>query len=113
MLRRVLSPSARVTIDGERLRLPAGLELSAFRIVERLIEPLEDMPDVRVRVTLRYAPDALAVGVHGRVRSGADWQTTLATAREWVALHAGTLESRSSAGISQTDVRLPLITAHA
>jgi hypothetical protein len=56
----------------------------------------------------------LAVGVHGRVRSGADQQTTLATAREWVTLHAGTLESRSlSSGVAQTDVRLPLVTVNA
>ena len=94
----MLSPSARVTVDGDRPRLPAGLELSAFRIVERLIEPLEDVPEMRARVTLRYAPDVLAVAVRGRVRAGADLPTTLATAREWVALHAGTLECRRAVG---------------
>ena len=113
LLQRTLSPSARLTVEGKRHRLPAGLELSAFRIVERLLEPLEDVPEVRVRVMLRYEPDLLAVAVHGRLRSGADQQTTLATAREWVTLHAGTLESRSLAGVAQTDVRLPLVTAHA
>jgi len=113
LLQRTLSPSARLTVEGTRHRLPAGLELSAFRIVERLLEPLEDVPTARVRVTLRYDPELLTVGVHGRVRSGADQQTSLATAREWVTLHAGTLESRSLAGVAQTDVRLPLVTAHA
>jgi signal transduction histidine kinase len=113
LLERTLSPSARLTVEGTRHRLPAGLELSAFRIVERLLEALEDVPEVRVRVTLRYEPDLLAVGVNGRVRAGADQQTTLATAREWVTLHAGTLQSRSLAGVAQTDVRLPLVTAHA
>ena len=38
---------------------------------------------------------------------------TLATAREWVSLHAGTMSSQLRAGVSQTDVRLPLVTAHA
>jgi signal transduction histidine kinase len=114
LLQRTLSPSARLTIEGTRHRLPLGVELSAFRIVERLLEPLEDLPEARVRVTVRYEPDLLAVGVHGRVRSGADQQTTLATAREWVTLHAGTLESRSlSSGVAQTDVRLPLVTVNA
>jgi len=114
LLKRSLSPSARLTVEGKRHRLPAGLELSTFRIVERLLEPLEDVPEVRVRVTLRYEPDLLAVGVQGRLRSGADQQTTLATAREWVTLHAGTIESRAlSSGVAQTDVRLPLVTAHA
>ncbi len=113
LLERVLAPDARLIVDGERHTLPAGLELSAFRIVERLLEPLEAMTDARVQVTLRYAPDALEVGVRGRVRSGADLHTTLATAREWVSLHAGTLESQVRSGVSQTNVRLPLVAAHA
>lgn len=113
LLARTVSPNVRLTVDGEQHRLPAGIELSAFRIVERLLEPLEGMPDARVQVTLRYEPDALAVGVRGRVRSGADLHTTLATAREWVSLYAGTIDSQLRAGVSQTDVRLPLVTAHA
>jgi hypothetical protein len=113
LLGRVLGPSARLTVEGERQRLPARVELSAFRIVERLLEPLEDVADVRVRVRLRYEPDALQVGVDGRVRAGADLPTTLATAREWVSLHAGTLESQLHSGVLQADVRLPLVTAYA
>jgi signal transduction histidine kinase len=105
LLARTLSPNVRLTVDGDQHRLPAGIELSAFRIVERLLEPLEGMPDARVQVTLRYEPDALAVGVRGRVRSGADLHTTLATAREWVSLYAGTIDSQLRAGVSQTDVR--------
>ena len=113
LLERTLSPNVRLTVDGDRHRLPAGIELSPFRIVERLLEPLEGVPAARVQVTLRYEPDALEVGVRGRVRSGADLHTTLATAREWVSLHAGTMSSQLRAGVSQTDVRLPLVTAHA
>ena len=113
LLARTLSPNVRLTVDGDQHRLPAGIELSAFRIVERLLEPLEGMPNARVQVTLRYESDALTVGVRGRVRSGADLHTTLATAREWVSLYAGTIDSQLRAGVSQTDVRLPLVTAHA
>ena len=113
LLARTLSSNVRLTVDGDRHRLPAGIELSAFRIVERLLEPLEGMPAARVQVTLRYEADALEVAVRGRVRSGADLHTTLATAREWVSLHAGTMSSQLRAGVSQTDVRLPLVTAHA
>jgi signal transduction histidine kinase len=113
LLARTLSPNVRLTVDGDQHRLPAGIELSAFRIVERLLEPLEGMPDARVQVTLRYEPHALTVGVRGRVRSGADLHMTLATARQWVSLYAGTIDSQLRAGVSQTDVRLPLVTAHA
>jgi signal transduction histidine kinase len=112
LLDRTLAPHARLTVDGERYRLPAGVELSAFRIVERLLEPLEGLAGARVQVTLRYAPDELEVTVKGRVRSGADLPTTVATAREWVALHSGTLESHVRSGVSQTEVRLPLVAAH-
>lgn len=112
-LRRALANPAELTVDGDRCTLPAGVELSAFRIVERLLEPLEDRADERVQVTLRYEPDALQMAVRGRLRTGSDMQTTLLTAREWVSLHAGTLESQLRAGVSQTEVRLPLVTAHA
>jgi signal transduction histidine kinase len=113
LLERTLACNARLTVDGDRHKLPAGIELSAFRIVERLLEPLEGVPDARVHVTLRYAPDVLEVRVRGRLRSGADLHTTLATAGEWVSLHAGTIDSQLRSGVSQTDVRLPLVTAYA
>ena len=59
------------------------------------------------------APEQLELSVRGPVRSEVDMQTPLATAREWVALHAGRLESELRAGVSTTRVRLPLVTAHA
>jgi hypothetical protein len=113
LLQRNLATPARLTIDGDRRKLPAGVELSAFRIVERLLETLDAVAGERVHVTLRYEPAALQVAVRGRVRAGSDFQTTLATAREWVSLHTGTLESQLHSGVSQTDVRLPLVTAYA
>lgn len=113
LLQRALATPARLTIDGDRCRLPAGVELSAFRIVERLLESLDATAVERVHVTLRYEPEALEVAVRGRVRPGSDLQPTLAAARQWVSLHAGTLESQLRSGVSQTDVRLPLVTAHA
>lgn len=113
LLQRTLAIPARLTVDGDRCALPAGVELSAFRIVERLLESLDATAVERVHVTLRYEPDALELAVRGRVRAGSDLQPTLAAAREWVSLHAGTLESQLRSGVSQTDVRLPLVTAHA
>jgi signal transduction histidine kinase len=113
LLQRTLSANARLTVVGDAHRLPAGLELSAFRIVERLLEPLEAGGSPQVQVTLRYTANALEVGVRGRLRRGEDLQTTVATAREWVSLHAGTLQSGVRSDISQIDVRLPLVAAHA
>jgi hypothetical protein len=109
-LETLLTRAASLTIAGQQRRLPAGLELSAYRIVERLIEPLES---ARAQVTIRYAPDALELAVRGTVRTDADLHDTLAKAREWVTLHAGTLESQVSAGTARTEARLPLVAAHA
>jgi signal transduction histidine kinase len=113
LLDRIGSSASRLTVIGDRTRLPAGVELSAFRIIERLLEPLETLAGARAAVELRYAPEMLEVRVQGTVRSEADMQTTLAAAREWVSLHAGALESEVRAGVSRIEVRLPLVAAHA
>jgi signal transduction histidine kinase len=113
LLARLAPARPELIVEGDRSRLPAGVELSAFRIIERLLEPLEHATDTRVVVLLRYAPDELEVRVQGKVRSEADFQTPLAAAREWVSLHAGRLDSELRSGVSTTDVRLPLVTAHA
>jgi signal transduction histidine kinase len=113
LLARLAPGRAELIVEGDRSRLPAGVELSAFRIIERLLEPLENATDTRVVVLLRYAPEELEVRVQGRVRSEADFQTPLAAAREWVSLHAGRLDSELRSGVSTTDVRLPLVTTHA
>jgi signal transduction histidine kinase len=113
LLARLAPGRPELIVEGDRSRLPAGLELSAFRIIERLLEPLEAATDARVVVLLRYAPEELEVRVQGKVRSDADFQTPLAAAREWVSLHAGRLDTELRSGLSTTDVRLPLVTAHA
>jgi signal transduction histidine kinase len=48
LLERLLGTQARLVITGDRRRLPAGLELSGYRIVERLLEPLEGIPGAQV-----------------------------------------------------------------
>jgi signal transduction histidine kinase len=69
----------RLTIDGEPRALPAGLELSAYRIVERLLQVLAATPDTEVSVRVNFAPDVLeqrAVLHGGTVAAGwrdADW----------------------------------------
>jgi signal transduction histidine kinase len=105
-------PHLTLTVAGERRPLAAGLELTVYRVVERLLETLDDVPGAGAYVTLRYAPDTLELAVRGRVRSGADLAATIAAAREWVALHAGSLQTRADGPLTQTEVRLPLISAH-
>jgi signal transduction histidine kinase len=113
LLARATMSDVRLTVDGERRGLPAGLELSGYRIVEHLLNTVSDAPDARVDVRLTFSNDALEIGVAGPARAGVDSQTALAGAREWVALRGGNLETGARGRRSQTVVRLPLVTAYA
>ena len=65
------------------------MELSAYRIVEQLLDALEDAPDVEVRV--RFGDDALELAVSGPARRAP--KAAIERARERVQLHHGTLEA--------------------
>jgi signal transduction histidine kinase len=113
LLERATTSDVRLQVDGDQRALPAGLELSGYRIVEHLLATLQDAPEVHVDVTLSFAEDVLEITVAGPPRDGVDSQTALAGAREWVSLHGGRLQAEARAGRSQTVVRLPLVTAYA
>ena len=81
--------------------LPAVVELSAYRIVEQLLDALGTQPDVRVR----FADDALELTVSGPVsRRGVQ---AIERARERVQLHAGTLAATTRGGRAEAVVSLP------
>ena len=68
LLVRAKGSDARVVVEGNPRVLPPGVELSAYRIVEHLLDALDDTSDVEVRV--RFDDDALDLTVTGR-RAGA------------------------------------------
>jgi signal transduction histidine kinase len=113
LLERATTADVRLRVDGGERGLPAGLELSGYRIVEHLLATLEDAPEVHADVTLSLTGDVLQITVAGPARAGVDPQAALAGAREWTALHGGQLEAKGRAGRSLTIVRLPLVTAYA
>jgi hypothetical protein len=103
----------RLLIDGSPQSLPAGLELSAYRIVERLLEVLAKAPGAKVEVTVRFEPDVLEIVVagHGAPAVELEVDGAVAAARQRAALHGGTLvaERRDAGWWSLT--RLPLAVA--
>ena len=105
LLLRAKGSDARLTVAGNPRVLPPGVELSAYRIVEHLLESLEDSPEVEVRV--RFDDSALELVVAGpaRRRRGA----ALERARERVQLHRGTLEATTRGGRAATVVHLPVL----
>lgn len=113
LLARTTTASARLTVDGSPRILSAGLELSGYRIVEHLLQALEDTPEAAVHVRLRFCPDALELHVSGPRSAGADLRAVLAAAAERASVHSGTVQHRLEGRGCHAVARLPLISGHA
>ena len=113
LLARATTADARLTVDGSPRTLPAGLELSGYRIVEHLLLALEDAPEAAVDVRLSFTPDALELHVSGPPAANVDLRAVLAAARERAGLHGGTVDSRLAGGVCHATARLPLVSGHA
>ena len=99
---------ARLTVEGSPRALPAGVELSTYRILEHLLDALEDAPDVDVRV--RFGDDALELAVRGPARRRGDALASIERARERAQLHHGTLQARTRGGRAEAVAHLPVLT---
>lgn len=97
---------ARLSIDGNPRALPAGVELSAYRVVSYLLDAVDDAPGVEVGV--RFGDDALDISVSGPAARHGDAGAALRRARERVQLHRGTLEATRHAGRAEALVHLPV-----
>ena len=98
--------AARLTVTGEPRMLPAGLELSAYRVVEHLLGATGDAPEVHVD----FRADALQVTVSGPVHgSRRRTEAALDRARERLALHHGSLESEIAGGRTRATAALPVL----
>jgi hypothetical protein len=104
LLLRSRGSDARLTIEGNPRVLPAGLELSAYRIVEHLLDALEDVP---VDVAVRFGDDALELIVAGPSRRPN--AAAIKRARERVQLHRGTLTSSTNGGRAEAVASLPML----
>lgn len=113
LLARATTSDTRLTVEGAPQSLPAGVELSGYRIVEHLLVALEDAPDARVDVTVRFTDDALEIAVRGPAARRSDRTAALAAARQRVSIHGGTFAATTSAGRCEAVARLPLVAAHA
>jgi signal transduction histidine kinase len=111
LLERATTADARLQVTGSPRALPAGLELSAYRIVEHLLEALEDAPHARIDVHLRFGEDALELDVRGPVSKQPGM--ALATAHERAALLGGTLDVETGPERCTALVRLPLVPGYA
>jgi signal transduction histidine kinase len=68
LLLRAKGAGAHLRVAGNPRVLPAGVELSAYRVIEHLLDALADAPEVSVEVT--FAEDALGLRVTGETGRG-------------------------------------------
>jgi signal transduction histidine kinase len=96
---------ARLRIEGSPRVLPAGVELSAYRVIEQLLTALDAAGDLDVCVA--FGDDALELRVSGPAqrRAGA----AIERARERVELHRGTLVADLREGRAEAVAQLPLL----
>jgi hypothetical protein len=113
LLTRATTADARLVVEGSPRLLPAGLELSGYRIVEHLLQALEDAPNAIVDVRLLFGTDRIELHVSGPPSRRGDLRAVLAAARERAALHGGTVESQLADGVRHAMATLPLISGHA
>jgi hypothetical protein len=108
------SARARLIVEGPPRPLPAALELSGYRIVEHLVETLEDEPLAVMEVRLRYRPEALELHVTGTTSPRTtDLRAILAAARQRAVLHGGMVDGRIADGVCSVTARLPLVSPYA
>lgn len=113
LLESATTADARLRVEGSPRALPAGVELSAYRIVEHLLTVLQDTPEARIEVLVRFGPDALELDVVGPASPHSDPGTALTVARERVALLGGSLRIETGSGRYAALVKLPLTATYA
>ena len=104
-----------LTIEGERRDLPAGIELSAYRIVqEALTNALKHAGDARAEVSIRYGVDSLELEILDDGDGGAAPRADggghgLVGMRERVTLYGGRFDaSRRPGGGFAVRAKLPI-----
>jgi signal transduction histidine kinase len=105
--------SIQLTVEGEPVELPPGIDVSAYRIVqEALTNTLKHAGPADARVIVRYTPDELELEIlddgPGTTNGGGSGHG-LAGLRERVSIYGGELESGPRiAGGYALRARLPL-----
>lgn len=104
---RAKGSNARLSVGGDPRALPAGVELSAYRVVEHLLDALEDAPGIAVNI--RFADDMLELSVGGPMRRRGEVSAAVARARERVELHRGSLQTSTKGGRTEAVAALPFL----
>ncbi len=108
LLARHTRADSRLTVAGDPRSLPATVELSAYRIVEHLVNVLSDQPTSRIEVDVRFDDEALEIRINGPVDRTADLKAAVARAKERAKFLGGSLEVKVSRGHANAVAQLPV-----
>lgn len=108
MLVRHTGAPPRLTVTGDPRGLTAAVELSAYRIVEHLVQVLAGRSQEPVEVDVRFADDALEIRVAGTVPKGVNVRAAAARARERAQVVGGSVDLRVARGRAQATASLPM-----
>jgi hypothetical protein len=108
LLARHTAAGSRLTVAGDPRSLPATVELSAYRIVEHLVNVLEDQSDSRIEVGVHFDDDALEIRVSGPIDRSADVKAAVARAKERAKFLGGSLDVKVSRGHAHAVAQLPV-----
>jgi signal transduction histidine kinase len=109
LLARHTRADSRLSVGGDPRSLPATVELSAYRIVEHLVNVMADQPDSRIEVGVRFDDDALEIRVTGPVDRSADIKAAVARAKERATFLGGSLDVKVSRGHADAVAQLPVL----
>src|SRR3954452_22382186 len=108
LLARHAHADSRLTVAGDPRSLPATVELSAYRIVEHLMDVLADQPDSRIEVGVRFDDAVLQIRINGPVDRSADVKAAVGRARERAKFLGGSLDVKVSRGHASVVAQLPV-----
>jgi signal transduction histidine kinase len=108
LLSRAGSADVSLHVTGVPKALPSGLELSAYRTLEHLLDAYGKTPVHHIDVEVDFAADALTLKVSGPVPPVVDMQAALASAQTRIDLLQGSLSSGCPRDRWETLVVLPL-----
>jgi hypothetical protein len=108
LLERAGPADVHLHVTGQPLVLPAGVELSAYRTLEHLLDAYGDEAGSRIDINVDFAAEALELTVQGPLPDAVGLQAALAAAQARVSVHHGSRSSTHSGGLWEATARLPI-----